>query len=293
MSKKILTYTLFFLISSLVSGNTNTHKNDAPAKPVKYVAFTADTEAYFTPRGFEQFEGEYTQDIIDVCEKYDIPFTWLIIVDKEHIEVKAMAKKHYPIRKNIDEFSLHTHFKWFIMDHPEDFESFKVIERRMEWLKEAKEEIDKAGLPMPRTFRYGGGDSNDNYYCIEDLLFLIDELGIRNFLFSPKRLQDVIGINYTKHVKNNVWEIDGARQLTLLSTCVFLDSDEKTVIQSIDNRLGSADYAIIASHDYRESVPVNMEKAIVHLNNNYTVEYVTIDQIGELIRNEKIDNLNF
>jgi len=36
-----------------------------------------------------------------------------------------------------------------------------------------------------------------------------------------------------------------------------------------------------------------MEKVIVHLNNNYTVEYVTIDQIGELVRNEKINNLNF
>ena len=292
MSKIIHTYSLFFLISSLVIEVTNTHKNDLSVKPLKYVAFTADTEAYCTPRDFEQFEGEYTQDIIDVCENYDIPFTWLIIVDKEHIEVKAMAEKHYPIRKNTDEFSLHTHFKWFIMDHPEDFESFKIIERRMEWLNEAKGEIDKAGLPMPRTFRYGGGDSNDKYYCIEDLIFLIDELGIKNFLFSPERLQDVIGLSYTKHLKNNVWEIDGARQVTLLSTCIFLDSDENTVMQSIDNCLDSADYAIIASHDYRESVPLNMEKAIVHLNNKYNVEYVTIDQIGELVRKGKIKNFN-
>jgi hypothetical protein len=293
MSKKILAIPFFILISTLIFGKINLNKNNNPLiKPIKYVAFAADTEAYFTPGDFVQFQGEYTQDIVNVCENYDIPFTWLIIVDNEHTEVRAMAEKHYPTRKNIDEFSLHTHFKWFIMDEPDDFESFKIIDRRMEWLNEAKEEIIKAGLPMPLTFRYGGGDSNDEYYCIEDLVFLIDDLGIRNFLFSAERLQNVIGIKYAKHENNNVWKIDGGRQVTLLSTCVYLDSEENMVIKSIDERLDSSDYAIVGCHDYRKIVPENLKKAIVHLNENYNVKYVTVDQVGELVRKGKINNLN-
>ncbi len=259
-------------------------------KPKKYVAFSSDTEAYFTPRDFEHFQGEFTGQITEVCDKFDVPFTWLIVVDKEHTEIRDISAKVFPDRKDIDEFSLHVHYKWFIMDDPDDFKSFKIVERRMNWLREAKAEIDKAGLPMPLSYRYGGGDSNDRYYCIEDLIFLSDEFGIRNFLFSPDRLTGVIGITRYEHKGNNVWIIDGGREITLLSTCIYLDEDEKAILTAIDQRLQSADYAIIGSHDYREVVPVHMSRAIEYLNANYNIEYVTIDRIGELVRKGEILN---
>ena len=51
--------------------------------------------------------------------------------------------------------------------------------------------------------------------------------------------------------RNNVCIIDGGRELTLLSTCIYLDEDEKAIISAINQRLKSADYAIIGSqaHD--------------------------------------------
>ena len=270
----------------------STQKNEegTSTKPKKYIAFSTDTEAYFTPRDFEHFQGEFTRQIIEVCNKFNVPFTWLIVVDKEHIEVRTFATKVFPARKDIDEFSLHVHFKWFIMDHPDDFQSFKIVERRMKWLKDAKTEIVDTGMPMPLSFRYGGGDSNDRFYCIEDLIFLSDEFGIRNYLFSPDRLDGVIGITRYEHKGNNVWIIDGGREITLLSTCVYLDEDKKTIITAIDQRLNSADYAIIGSHDYREVVPEHMSGSIEYLNANYNIEYVTIDRIGEMVRNEEIRN---
>lgn len=266
-------------------------KGETPLKKtVKYIAFSTDAEAYFTPEDFENFQGKFTHQIIEVCQKFNIPFTWLIIVDKEHTEIRTFDTKAFSVRKGIDEFSLHVHFKWFIMDSPDDFESFKIVERRMNWLKGAKAEIKKSRLPMPLSFRYGGGDSNDRYYCIEDLIFLIDEFGIRNYLFSPDRLPEVIGITQYVHKKNNVWIIDGGREITLLSTCVYLDKNEKTIITAIDQRLKSADYAIIGSHDYRELVPKHMAIAIKYLNTNYDIEYVTIDRIGEMVRSGEIRN---
>ncbi|KPL23659.1 MAG: hypothetical protein AMS23_06350 [Bacteroides sp. SM1_62] len=265
-------------------------EDDPGTKPKKYVAFSTDKEAYFMPRDFEHFQGEYTRQITEVCQKYNVPFTWLIVVDEEHIEVRTSAAKLFPDRRDIDEFSLHVHFKWFIVDDPDDFESFKMVERRMQWLADAKSEIEKGGLPMPRSFRYGGGDSNDSLYYIEDLIFLSDEFGIKNFLFGPDRLNGVIGITRYEHKGDNVWVIDGGREITLLSTCVYLDEDEKTIYSAIDQRLRSADYAIIGSHDYREAVPEHMAMAIEYLNANYNIEYVTIDRIGELVRSREICN---
>ena len=271
------------------STSASTKENDS-IKPIKYIAFSTDAEAYFTPRDFENFQGEFTQQIIEVCHKFNVPFTWLIVVDKEHIEVRTLATKVFPARKDIDEFSLHVHFKWFIMDYPDDFKSFKIVERRMKWLKDAKAEIEKAGIQTPQSYRYGGGDSNDRFYCIEDLIFLYDEFGIRNYLFSPDRLPGVIGITHYEHKGNNVWIIDGGREITLLSTCVYLDEDNETIITAIDRRLQSADYAIIGSHDYREVVPEHMNRSIEYLNANYNIEYVTIDRIGEMVRNGEIRN---
>jgi len=260
------------------------------SEETKYIAYSTDTEAYFMPRDFEHFQGEFTGQIVDVCREANIPFTWLIVVDKEHSEVSTFSEKVFPIRREVDEFSLHAHFKWFIMDTPDDFSSFKIVERRMNWLKDAKGEIEKAGLPMPRSFRYGGGDSNDRYYCIEDLIFLHDELGVRNFLFDPERLPGVIGIGRYEEKGNNVWTIDGDREITLLSTCTYLDQEIDSVLTAIDRRLESSDYAIIGSHDYREVVPEHLKQSMEYMNSNYNIEYVTIDRIGELVRRGKIKN---
>jgi hypothetical protein len=273
-----------------VFGCPSGEEENTVRKPKKYIAFSTDTEAYFMPRDFEHFQGEFTGQIIEVCDKFDVPFTWLIVVDKKHTEIHDMAKKVYPGRRDIDEFSLHVHYKWFIMDEADDFESFKIVERRMDWLRDAKAELEKAGMPMPLSYRYGGGDSNDSLYYMEDLIFLSDEFGIRNFLFSPTRLKNVIGFTRHEHKGNNVWTIDGGRELTLLSTCIYLDEDEEAILTAINQRLQSADYAIIGSHDYREVVPVHMTTAIEYLNANYDVEYVTIDRIGELVRKGIISN---
>ena len=62
------------------------------------------------------------------------------------------------------------------------------------------------------------------------------------------------------------------------------------VAKAIDQRLKSADYAIIGSHDYREVVPKHLAITIEHLNANYNVEYVTIDRIGEMVRSGEIRN---
>lgn len=256
----------------------------------KYIAYSTDAEAYFMPRDFEHFQGDFSTQIMDVCNEFSIPFTWLIVVDQEHSEVATLATKVYPLRKDIDEFSLHAHFKWFIMDSPGDFESFKIVERRMKWLMDAGAEIEKAGLPMPHSFRYGGGDSNDSLYYIEDLIYLHDELRIKNYLFDPERLPGVIGITYSEQIGNNVWTIDGGREITLLSTCVYLDEDMDKVITAIDQRLERSDYAIIGSHDYREVVPGHLRKSLEYINASYNVEYVTIDALGEMIRQGEIRN---
>ncbi len=289
--KRFLTIVLAICYTQLsVFGCPSGEEENTVKKPKKYIAFSTDTEAYFMPRDFEHFQGEFTGQIIEVCDKLDVPFTWLIVVDKKHTEVHDMAKKVYPGRRDIDEFSLHVHYKWFIMDEADDFESFKIVERRMDWLRDAKAELEKAGMPMPLSYRYGGGDSNDSLYYMEDLIFLSDEFGIRNFLFSPTRLKNVIGITRHEHKGNNVWTIDGGRELTLLSTCIYLDEEKEAILTAINHRLQSADYVIIGSHDYREVVPVHMTTAIEYLNANYDVEYVTIDRIGELVRQGEIRN---
>lgn len=256
----------------------------AAGKPKKLVAFAVDAEAFFTPRDFKAFEGEFTLDIVEICRTHNIPCTWLIVVDQEHREAARVAKEVFPGRKGIDEFSIHGHFMWFIMDRKGDFESYRKIDRRLAWLRGGRKAIEDAGLPMPRTFRYGGGDSGERRYYVEDLIFLVDELGVRNFMFTPDRLPDVIGITRHEHKGNNVWTIDGGREITLIRDCVYLDRPEDEVIKAIDQRLAKADYAVIGCHDYVKCVPSNMERTLAHLNANYDATCVTLDQIGEKVR---------
>ena len=290
----VVTICLLISLSVCLGGPAcSTDKSAGSTKQKKFVAFSTDAEAYFIPRDFENFQGEFTRQIMEVCRESNIPFTWLIVADSEHKEVSTFGKKLFPFRQDADEFSLHAHFKWFIMDSDDDFTSFMIVDRRLKWLKEAKAEIEKAGLPQPRSFRYGGGDSQEKHYCIEDLIYLHDELGIRNYLFNPDRLPGVIGISRHEQKGNGVWIIDGDRELTLLDTCIYLDEDINSIITAIDQRLASADYAIIGSHDYREVVPEHLQESIEYLNAAFDTEYVTIDRIGELVRSGKIGNLSW
>lgn len=257
----------------------------------KYVAFQADTEAAFTSEDFGDFQGVFTPDIVQVCEKHGVPYTWLIIVDKDGTEADYIAREIYPHRKNVDEFSIHVHFKWFVMERRFEHETFRIPEKRLAFLREARKVRDELGLPHPRTFRYGGGDSQDRYYHIQDFVFLVDELGVRNFMMSADRLPDIVDITDHRHLENNVWAIDGGRELTLLSTTVYLDLDTDKVVTAVDDRLTNADYAVIGCHDYRAIVPPNMDVAIGHIREKFpNVRFVTSDEIGDLVRAGKIEN---
>jgi len=79
-------------------------------------------------------------------------------------------------------------------------------------------------------------------------------------------------------------------EITLLPACVYLDEDNEPIITAIDQRLKLANYTIIGSHDYREVVPEHMNITIEYLNAHYNIEYVTINRIGEMVRNGEIRN---
>ncbi len=59
-----------------VFGCPSGEEENTVKKPKKYIAFSTDMEAYFMPRDFEHFQGEFTGQIIEVCDKLDVPFTW-------------------------------------------------------------------------------------------------------------------------------------------------------------------------------------------------------------------------
>ena len=119
----------------------------------KYVAFQADTEAAFTSLAFGDFQGVYSPDIVGVCEEHDVPYTWLIIVDGNHTEARYIAREVYPKRKGVDEFSIHAHFKWFVMNYRFEHETFRLPERRTAFLQEAKQAREDLGLVGPTVYR--------------------------------------------------------------------------------------------------------------------------------------------
>lgn len=284
------------LLLILVSGSAclfgKKDQTSANEQPLKYIAFSADTEAYYTPKWFKNYQGIYTEDMIKVCRKYDIPFTWLMMVERRRLEVQNMAEKHYPERKDIDEFSIHTHFT-FIKDHKDDKESYKIIERRIEFMSGAKSELIRLGLPMPKSVRYGYDASRVKYYPIEDFIYFTDSLTVENFFVHPEVIPTIIGIENYRNTGNNVWEFNGGRKLTLLQTCSSFEKEKKQLFEDIDSRLATSDYANISCHDYRKNVPGHMKKVVNYLNKNYDVKYVTVHEIGELIRQGKIENNEF
>ncbi len=86
--KCFIHFVLLAMSCSLISSCESTDK--------KYVAYSSDTEAYFMPRDFQHFQGEFTSLIVEVCREENIPFTWLLVVDEEHTEVHTFADENLP-----------------------------------------------------------------------------------------------------------------------------------------------------------------------------------------------------
>lgn len=272
------------------------HKDSRrPAK--KYIAFTCDTEAYFCPPSFEHWQGVFTMDMVRVCEKEKIPFTWLIICDRERSprefrEIDAMMKTVWPLRRDIDDFGIHVHFNYFINDTPGD-EVWKIPARRIAFLKAALAHRKEVSMPAPLSFRYGGGDMRVGFYLIDDFR-LLHSAGVRNYLLPLAHdLTDIQGLDKSriKHCSNNVWQVNDMQDITLFRgprSSLELPTDE--LLRQIDDGLARADYVTVTCHDYTAVVPPNLSAAVHHVRRKYDCEIVTIARIGELIRAGKIKN---
>ncbi|MFC1582264.1 hypothetical protein ACFL4W_01875 [Planctomycetota bacterium] len=262
---------------------------------MKYVAFTADTEAYFCPPSFTGWQGVYTMDIVRVCEAEDIPFTWLIICDREKKprefrEIDAVMKTVWPSRQGIDEFGIHTHFKHFINDKPDDF-VWELPERRKAFLEAALKHREKLGMPAPLSFRYGGGDSQAQFYLDMDVE-LLHAAGVRNFLIRCP-LSGFKGLDKDEltHKGNNVWQARDMDDITVFSgpsSSMELETDE--MIRRIDEGLAVSDYITVTCHDYTAVVPGNLTAAARHIRENHEARFVTINGIGEHIREGAVSN---
>ncbi|MHC4394808.1 MAG: hypothetical protein ACYS1A_04065 [Planctomycetota bacterium] len=302
MLKKTTHLFWFVLILSLAFTNItcvsqNSNKAGLTRTTKKYIAFTADTEAYFCPPSFEHWQGIYTMDIVRVCEKENVPFTWLVVCDRERQprefrEIDAMMKTVWPTRKGIDEFGIHVHFNYYINDTPGD-EVWKQSARRLTFAKVALAYRDELGMPAPLSFRYGGGDMRARFY-LDDDLELLHSAGVRNYLLRHKHnLTDFQGLTESeiKHLGNNVWQVRDMKDITIFrgpGSNMELPTNE--MLRRIDHGLSNADYIIITSHDYDAAVPANLSAAVRHLHSKYNCEITTIARIGELIRAGKLNN---
>lgn len=65
--RKFLTTAIVICCAHLsILGCPDGEKEGNDTKPKKYIAFSTDTEAYFMPRNFEIFQGEFTGHIVEV-----------------------------------------------------------------------------------------------------------------------------------------------------------------------------------------------------------------------------------
>ena len=71
----------------------------------KYIAFSTDAEAYYVTK-FSKYQGDFSQEIVDVCKARGVPFTWLSVVDAKFEEFNGIFNKIYPQRKSVDEASV-------------------------------------------------------------------------------------------------------------------------------------------------------------------------------------------
>ena len=267
--------------------------NEPGESAQKYVAFCCDLESPYTEAvGFGPSKGIFSRDMLKVLAKYPkVPYTWMILRDKDALVINYYAKEIHPVRKHIDEPALHVHYKWFIQDRRSDMKSWKIEARRIAWVRGALEQYKRLELPLPKTFRPGGGDSQENLWYLSDFEVLYDEVGIRNYLMSPRVFPAIEGSTGHKALGKGMWHIDGGRTLTVLRTSVSIEREEDQMYKALDERLAQAPYALITCHDYNPVVPGNLEKMIVHIRKTHPdVKFVTISEIADLIRAGKIGN---
>jgi len=259
----------------------------------KYVAFCCDLESPYTEAvGFGPSKGIFSRDMLKVLANYPgVPYTWMILRDKDALVINYYAKEIHPVRKDIDEPALHVHYKWYIQDRPTDMTSWKIEARRKAWVRGALEQYKRLELPLPRTFRPGGGDSQENLWYLSDFEVLYDEVGIRNYLMGPRVFTAIEGSTGHQALGKGMWRIDGGRTLTVLRTSVSLEREENQMYEALDERLSAASYALITCHDYNPVVPGNLEKMILYIRKTHPgVKFVTISTIADLIRDGKIAN---
>lgn len=261
----------------------------------KYMALTADTEAYFCPPAFEHWQGVFTMEMVRACEELGVPFTWLVICDRERYprefrEIDAVSKTVMPVRGE-DEFGIHVHLRYFINDTPEDDESWREPARRLAFMRAARERREEKGLPAPVSFRYGGGDMQAKFYLADDFEFL-HAYGVRNWLF-PHELTDVQGLEPedVEHCGNNVWRVSGMEGVTLYrGPRSSMEMETAEMLRRIDDGLERSDYITVSCHDYTAAVPANISAAVRHARDRYDCEFVTVGRIGELIRSGDVRN---
>jgi len=293
----VLLLTLAFINTIRTPLTAGELKKTTSPQAKKYIAFTSDTEAYFCPPSFTSWQGIFTMDIVRVCEKENIPFTWLVICDRERKprefrEIDAMMKTVWPLRKGIDDFGIHTHFNYFINDKPGD-DVWKIPARRIEFLHAALAHRKEVKMPAPVSFRYGGGDMREKFYLDCDLRIL-HSAGVRNFLLPHAHsLYDFQGLAQSQihHKGNNVWKVEDMEDITIFrGPGSSLELPTGKLLQQIDDGLAKADYITVTCHDYTAIVPSNLAAAVQHARSKYNCEFVTIARIGELIRAGKLKN---
>lgn len=262
-------------------------------RKVKYIAFCCDLESPYTQAvKFPPSKGVFGRDMVKILSRYPgVPYTWMVLRDRDALVINYYAAEIYPLRKGVDETALHIHYKYYIQKNPQDFETFKDPAERRKWTLEALAQYRRLGLPTPETFRYGGGDGREEGVDYRaDLELLYDAVGIRNYLISA----DVVrSANFPTCVDlgQGRWRVDGDRPITLISTNVSLDREEAEMYRVLEERLSAADYALITCHDYMPMVPGNLAKMIPYIREKHPeAQFVTISRIGDLIREGKLAN---
>ena len=285
---------LALLVTAVFPAVCRADEPEKPAAPqTKYIAFCCDLESPYTEAvGFGPSKGIFSRGMVKVLAKYpDVPYTWMILRDKDALVINYYAKEIHPVRKHIDETALHIHYKWYIQDRRGDMRSWKIEPRRIAWMREALAQYKRLGLPLPKTFRPGGGDSKENLWYLSDFKVLYDEIGVRNYLMGARVFGAIKGNTEHKSLGNGMWRIDGDRTLTTLRTSVSLEREEAEMLKTLDDRLAKASYALITCHDYNPVVPGNLEKMIRHIKAKHPdAKFVTISKIADLIRAGNIKN---
>ena len=259
---------------------------------VKYIAFCCDLESPYTQAvKFPPSKGVFSRDMVKILSRYPgVPYTWMVLRDRDALVINYYAAEIYPLRKEVDETALHIHYKYYIQKNPQDFETFKDPAERRKWTLEALAQYRRLSLPMPVTFRPGGGDSQENLWYLSDFATLHDEVGIRNYLMGAQ-VMGGLDTKERRDLDNGRWRLAGGPEITLLSTDVSLERDEAVMFEALEERLARADYALITCHDYNPVVPGKLEKMLGYMAGKHPeARFVTISEIGDLVRAGRLAN---